>query len=243
MKTLILLAALALPVHAAFSQINNTPAGINAQRNLQVLGEDGNSTPVQLFDNRYEGVKGSPYFLENWGKGSITVNNVTVEGVQLKYNVFKNLLLYINAKGQPYETSLNGIHQFEIQDSLTSQKYVFKRLPPLGATDTELAHRLVLSLYEGQQLKLVMVPTKVFLKANYRGAYSAHKAHDEIRDEAVFYLIGPDDAVSKVKLNKKNLLKALPGKQEQVQEFMAKQQVDANTAEGWKKVLAYYEGL
>ncbi|PRY15668.1 hypothetical protein CLV24_102292 [Pontibacter ummariensis] len=243
MKKLLLLFPLALTTQIILAQSVPIPTGADAEQNLRDLGSGNKASPVRVFDTRYAGVKGSPYFKKEWGKASVTMNNMVYKDVEVKYNVYDNMVLYKNQKGEPYELSAALIERLELQDSLTHQNYLFKRYHALGTEDRNLGLKLVLALYDGPKVQLVKVPEKRFVKADFKGGYSSNRRFDEFQDREEIYLLGPGTGIEKVRLNKKNLLKALPDKKKQLEAFMDSENIDAGTAEGWAKVLAYYESL
>ncbi len=233
----------AAPVYFANAQ-TSTPSGLEAQRNLDDLASGKVHGHVRTYDNRYSGIKGSPFFLEGWGTATLVINsNLKYEKVALKYNVYDNNLLYKKADGTVMELNANSIDHFILQDSLGLKKYTFKRLPELAVLDKKAGERFNAVLHEGNKTKLLLSPAKSMLKADYKGGYSAGRTHDELLTENVYYLVKSDKSVAKVKLNKKSLLKALENEQQKVQAFMAKEKIDAGTEDGWLKTLLFYESL
>jgi hypothetical protein len=242
MDKLALILSLAFASHVAVAQ-TNVPIGLDAERNLMELGNGTNATTVRTYDNRYEGVKGSPFFNEEWAKASITANNTRYENVDVKYNAREGNVLYRNPEGSEYILEARKIDQFVLKDNKTQREYTFKKVPVLASKEPSLLHGFAAVIYEGNNLQLLMVPKKNLVKANFKGPYTSGNTYDELQDEQVFYLIGPNQTVNKVKLNKKSLLKALSDKQNQVDKFIASERLDAGSDAGWAKALAYYETL
>ena len=242
MKNLALILPIAFSAQIAFAQ-NNQPTGIDAERNLVELGNSGNPTLVRTYDNRYEGVKGTPYFFDEWNKATISASNKVFQNVEVRYNVYENNLQYRNSQGEAIIFEPFRVDSFSLKNSMTNQEYTFKKYPVLASQDVRLAGRFLAVLYEGEKTQLLMLPEKIFKKANYQGAYSTGNKYDELYDDNSFYFVGPDQKLSKIKLNKKNLLRALSNKQDAVQRYASSNNLDLNTSEGWAKVLAYYETL
>ncbi|WP_242928137.1 hypothetical protein [Pontibacter vulgaris] len=234
---------LAAPVCFAQQQ-NNIPTGLNAQQNLNELASDRIGGLVRTYDNRYSGIKGTPFFLENWGKASLVLNGKTkYDNVVLKYNVYDNTILYRKPDGSVLELNTNNLDYFILQDSLGLKNYMFKRTPELAAIDKKAGTQFNAILYEGSKYKLLLNPSKSLLKADYKGGYSANRTHDELLTENAYYIVKSDKTAQKVKLNKKNLLKVLANEQQKVQAYLEKEKIDAGTEDGWIKVLNYYESL
>jgi hypothetical protein len=207
------------------------------------LGNGTNATTVRTYDNRYEGVKGTPFFNEEWAKASITANNTLYENVDVKYNAHEGNVLYRNPEGNEYILEAHKIDQFILKDNKTKRDYTFKKFPVLASKDPKLLYGFAAVIYEGNNLQLVMVPVKILVKANFKGPYTSGNKYDELQEEQVYYLIGPKQTVNKIKLSKKSLLKALPDKQDQVVKYIASERLDVGSDAGWAKAMAYYETL
>lgn len=242
MKRIALFIPIAFASQMALAQTNE-PTGLDAERNLAELGNSRNATMVRTYDNRYQGVRGTPFFNEDWAKATITTNNTIYENVDVKYNLYENELLYRKPDGKEFVLTNANVDGFVLRDGKSKQGHPFKKFPALAAEDAKLAQQFVLALHDGRKVQLVMVPQKLMVKANFKGPYSSGNKYDEFQDMQSYYLIGPEQAVQKVKLNKKSLLKALPDKQDQVEKYIATEGIDASTAAGWVKALAYYESL
>lgn len=241
MNKLVLIFPFALAAQMTFAQ-GSTPIGLDAERNLQALRSQTGAM-VQIYDNRYEGVKGTPFFNEEWSKTTITAGNTLFSNLDVKYDVLENKILYRDREGKDFVLQPYKVDSFVLTDNKTKQEYSFRKFPALAAQDELLAKRFSVVLYDGKQVQLVMVPEKHLAKADYKGAYNSGNKYDEFINLETFYFIGPGNKVSKTKLNKKNLLKVLPDKQDKVQEFISTNNLDLNTGAGWAKALAYYESL
>ncbi len=229
----------------AFSQVDQivSPVGVDAQQNLLELGNPPNSSMVRLFDNRYEGVKGSPFFNAEWVKATVSSNKTLYDNLEVKYNVNENEILYRNPDGKEFVLKPQHVDSFTLKDGKSITGVLFKKFPALASHDPKLANQFAVALYEGAQMQLVMVPQKNFIKANFEGAYNSGNAYDELRDDYNYFLIAPTQAVNKVKLTKRNFLKALPANQGKVEKYIESERLDMNTENGWIKALVYYESL
>lgn len=242
MNKLAILLPFAFVTQLAVAQ-SHVPVGLDAERNLAEIGSNNTGAMIRTYDNRYEGVKGTPFFNEEWRKATVTKGNKLFANMEVKYNVYENNILYRNTKGEEFVLEPHSIESFVLEDSKTKQEHLFRRLPELARQDASLANQFVLVLYDGKKFQLVMVPEKILVKADFKGGYSAGKKYDELKDTHTYYLLSPDKKPTKVKLNKKNLLKALPDKQDKVQVYVSSTKTDVSSGEGWAKALAYYESL
>jgi len=70
MKTLIIAFGLLIALSSAAQNVT-APQGYEAKENLRELGSTDGTGTVQTFDNRYEGVKGTPYVFEQFRQGEV----------------------------------------------------------------------------------------------------------------------------------------------------------------------------
>jgi hypothetical protein len=243
MKKILFILSLSATVSMVQAQ-SGKPLGVDAQRNLDVLGSQNLSTYVNTFDERYKGVKGTPFFLAQWGKADLLVQDKYIyEQVDLKYNVYENHLLYRKPTGDLIILEPKQISSFTLTDSLGLHTYSFKRLQDVTGHDAITVGRFFLMLHEGEKAMLAMLPIKDMVKADYKGSYSANRDYDELVEEHIYFFVDATKRMQRVKLNKKSLQKLVADKQDQVNAYLAKERIDASTEEGWIKTLAYYETL
>lgn len=223
---------------------NTLLTGPEALQNLQDLDISTSVTgSFREYDNRYKGSKGSPYFWDNWVTASIQINNITYEDVKAKFNVYENKFLYLNAKGEKFVLSPNRLTSFTLKDSLGLNTVYFGRYPSIEKVEPSLTNRLFVPLYSGKKSTFILAPQKHVVKADYKAAYSPGREYDEFVDNSLYFIVLGDDKPQRVKLNKRNLFKALPDKHKQVEAYIASERIDTGTANGWTKALAYYDSL
>ncbi|MCC9167081.1 hypothetical protein [Pontibacter harenae] len=180
-------------------------------------------------------------------------NKEVYENMDLKFDVYENSLVF-KRNNNAYVIDPGLLESFTVAIP-TGQAYTFTKAPEaVVAAEPKTAASFVAMLFEGQDVKLAFVPSKRLKKANYKvdrnsagaGVYgsSSNDTFDEFLWENTYFVIknnGKAEAVNK--LNKKNLLNALSDKEKEVKSFISKEKVDANTEEGWKKTLEYYDSL
>ncbi|MBF9253576.1 hypothetical protein I2I11_09760 [Pontibacter sp. 172403-2] len=243
MKKLTLVSLLVFTAPLAMAQ--TIPVGNAAQQNLNELGDATNiSGMVMTYDRRYEGVKGSPFFLDKWGKATIHIpDNLIFDNVPVKYNVYENVVQFQKGDGKTYLLPPNKIDYFVLKDTLGARSYTFRKVPEISRMLKSPTDRFAIVLHEGKKSTMVLLPGKSLVKADFKGGYSAGRTFDELVTENDYYLIKQGEEPQKVKLSKRSLLKALQDKQQQVEDFISKQNIDADTEEGWMETLAFYDSL
>ncbi|MDJ1494306.1 hypothetical protein QNI19_15285 [Cytophagaceae bacterium DM2B3-1] len=210
---------------SAFGQ--NTPSGYDAQQNLNMAGatSGGGMTVVRGFDNRYEGLRGSPYLLQHWCNADVTLANSKIQNdVPVKYDVYSNRLVMRRSQGDSAIVVSSSVKGFLLKDVLTGQNRLFERFPDLKTDDAILKEEYLEVLYEGKTALLVRYDKKV-LKASYQGAYSSGRTYDELMDEKNYYIRKADQTISKVKLGKKSVLEHLNASDD-LKKFVEQEKLD-----------------
>lgn len=190
------------------AQAQTRPTGPEAEQNLNTLGANNASTVVRSFDNRYQGMRGSPYLFNHWIPADITyANNKTQTDVPVKYDVYANQLVMRRPQGDSV-VIVSLVSGFLLKDVNSGKNRVFSRFKDTPTNDPSLKEEFLEVLYEGKTALLVRYD-KTLLKASYQGAYNANRPYDELQDEKSYYLRKPDQTLVKTKLNKKQLLEHL----------------------------------
>jgi hypothetical protein len=185
------------------AQAQTSPTGQDAEQNLTNVGTNNLSTVVRLFDNRYQGMRGSPYLLNYWTPADITfANNKTEKDVPIKYDVHANQLMMRRPQGDSVVIVSPVVSSFQLKDVNNGKNRVFSRFSDAKTDDSSLKEELLEVLHEGKTALLIRYD-KTIQKASYQGAYNANRTYDELEDEKSYYLRKADQTFVKTKLNKK----------------------------------------
>ncbi|WP_162426337.1 hypothetical protein [Pontibacter pudoricolor] len=219
------------------------PEAEAARQNLRDLSDNNNITGViKSFDRPYEGIKGTPFFGNTWNKTSLSYQNKVIEIKAVKYNVYDNNILFKDKDGKELILDVDKIPYFIMVDSVTQMPLVFKKLNSVGKFAPTMTNKFALVLHEGKAGKLINIPEKILLKANYKGGYNSGRAYNEFVSDQSYYFI-KNDIPEKVKLNKKSLLSIVLGKEKEIETYLKTEKIDAGTEQGWVETLTYYETL
>jgi hypothetical protein len=221
-----------------FETYAQQPSGQDAFVNTLNLG--GQSNVARTWDNRYEGVRGTPYLKNVWQNAQIiSIEGKVYNNVPLKYDVYSNLLAIKNSKGDSISTETTNIKEFTwIGTGMT-----FVKEPLLdNTTDLKNFGRLYQQIFKGNKTTLLKNYRKELLKADYQGGYNANRRYDELIDETDYYL-KKDTQIEKIKLNEKNIVKFLADKEKEVKDFIKKQKLNLKNETDVVKLLQYYESL
>jgi hypothetical protein len=78
--------------------------------------------------------------------------------------------------------------------------------------------------------QFVKLPYKLFIQADYKGAYTADRRYDEYQLKEKYFLKGPDSVYYQVQLNRKSLLKIYPDKKVILDKLPVDESVDDKEA-------------
>ncbi|GAB2558390.1 hypothetical protein [Spirosoma aerophilum] len=190
------------------------------QSTSQIVG-DGVNSMVNTIDHRYEGLRGTPYFLPEWNKGQIEMTaGQNYTNVLIKFNAYQQHLMLLRtwAGNDSIIVDAEQVKRFTLKNN-EGQTYVFKRLPTAKTNDQALKDGYFLVLYEGKNALLKRV-SKSFKPADYKNPYSNDVRYDAFRDTFSYYLLKPDQTLTKVKLSDKSIIDALGDKKEELKAFV-----------------------
>ena len=195
---------------------------------LNALNGAGTAPLIWRIDTRYEGMRGTPYFQTEWANGQIDlVNGRKYTNVPIKFDAHRQALILLRPKqgNDSIIIDQQTVSQFRLSTSAASdadgREYLFKRFPTAKADDPAVRDGYFLVLYEGKTALLKRV-VKSFRAADYKAAYSSGVRYDTYADANTYYVLKPDQKLTKVKLSKKSLLDALDSRSDALRTFADK---------------------
>lgn len=187
---------------------------ISQYGNAQISNVNLNGIPLRL--SQYEGVEGSPYLFEDWGKATIgTANSGLRENVSYKFNAHLNELEVINDSGIPI-ILINNFVDYAILERPASllalgdpvgmlPKLLFKKGFEVGKAIQ--SNNLVNVLHEGKNYTLIrrfysdlVIPLK--------NSYAVSQGKMFVFEET-YYLLNKNAKVSSVKNRTNSIVGAL----------------------------------
>ncbi|WP_259017132.1 hypothetical protein [Emticicia fluvialis] len=212
-------------------------------------GVDGtpgkNRLAMGTYDLRYEGVKGSRYFLEEWLNGELVFvkeNTKAPKMVPLKYDTHRKELLFKRTVGDSIVVNPDQITGFVINDTKNSISYPFIKVDGLRTEGGVVPVTYLLVLYKSKTSLLKHV-SKMMQKANYQGAYSVDRRYDSYLDNSEYYLKKPDGSLNRVKLKKNSVLNALEEKKDAIEAFIKKEELALKSEYDLVRIVDYYNSL
>ena len=230
---------LALITSYCAAQTVSPPEGYEARENLRELGSTDGTGSVKTFDNRYEGVKGSPYVLKDFSPGEVflkTKNKVAVK--ELNYNCFENEIVYMD----PATKVIRLINKFQVDLFTIQVENKTLTFVPIRL-EADAAIIFVEVLYN-KSSTVYKVYEKDWVKANYEGGYSADRKYDEFVDKYdLYFLKHGENALYKSKKSKKHVIAAFPEHEKEISSFIKSNKLNLKEDQSLIRLLEYYDTL
>ncbi|MBD2755000.1 hypothetical protein [Spirosoma validum] len=224
---------------------------LNDQRNgyeiYQSTGQIIGASPytmINTIDNRYEGLRGSPYFLPEWNKGQIEmIAGQNYKDVPIKFDAYRQHLILLRTRVSSDSIIVNADQvksfQFATNDG---QFYVFRRYPTAKTADGSLREGYFLVLYQRKSALLKRI-VKTLRKADYKNPYSSDTRYDEFRTVVSYYLLKPDQRLVKVKLSDKTLEDALGDHKDELKAFVKQENLSFKNENDAIQLVKKYDSL
>ncbi len=197
----------------SFTKTDEMRKALNASNSRQATG----------FDNRYEGVQGSPFLFEEWLEGALTLNDSAVvrDKMKYKFELINNTIWLKLGTGE--ERILYNRELLALE--LTAQNgthYVIKKVKLPDVVDN---NHFSIILFDSDNFTLVKDVKKVFRKANLedKGIVTVGKAYDWFEEIVKYYVkTGNKSYFVEMNLKKSNLISLAPKSHEKMIEQYCK---------------------
>jgi len=238
MKAIIITLALIVSLPCSAQNIS-VPEDYEAKENLRELGSMDGTGNVQTFDNRYKGVKGTPYVFEEFHPGEVylkTKNKVAVQ--DLNYNCFENEIVYMD----PATKVIRLMNRFQVDLFTIRDGDRVLTFVPVKLGDDE--QTIFAEVLYNKGSDVYKVYGKEWLKANYEGGYSADRRYDEFVDKYDLYFIKEgENMLYKAKKSKKQVIAAFPDHEKEISSYIKSNKLDLKEDSSLVKLLVYYDSL
>ncbi len=243
----------------------STPDNIT-RTDYQTLGQFLGNNPgtiVNQVDNRYEGLRGTPYFLPDWLVGEVELNGgIKYKNPELKFDAARQNLIVKNPRtGDSVIVDSRQVVRFVLyQRGATSpgaatetatvrgdaaqpqNVWLFRRYADLKTDYIDPGNGYFLVLYEGK-ITLLKQVKKTFRKADYKDPYSNNVRYDSYDDDATYYLLRPDRQLVRIKRSRKAVFDALADQKTALTVFADAQKLSGKTDDDLVKLVQFYNGL
>ncbi len=209
----------------------------------QVVGA-GVNTMVNTIDHRYEGLRGTPYFLPEWNKGQIEmVAGQHYKEVPIKFDAYRQYLILLRpqAGNDSIIVNTNQVKSFQFKNS-DGQVYTFRHIPTAKTDDEVLKQGYFLVLYQNKSALLKRI-LKTFKPADYKNPYSNGTRYDEFRNAVSYYILKPDQTLEKVKLSDKSIIEALGAHADELKAFAKQNNLSGKTENDAIQLVQKYDSF
>ena len=239
MKSLLLITAL-LVGYLAHAQNADLPT---KQQMVNQVGQDGYMGAVQTYDNRYQGVKGSPFLSADWRQGRLEYADGKVyPNVPMKYDVYQDELWVKNQIQEEIIIFHHTLKSFALTLPDEKQPLLFIKARYIeGLTTLVEPEQMVQVLYDGDY-KVVAERHKTLRRASYKGGYSQERYFDEFTEtNPQYYLIEADKSVQQIKPKARAVLKAFAPHDDILRAFIKKHSLDIANPNDMTRLVGYYD--
>ena len=176
-----------------------------------------NSRQVSGFDNRYEGVKGSPYLFDEWLEGTLTLSDSAVvrDRMLYKFDLINNTIWVKLRTGEERILYNKDLLSLELKAN-TGSKYLIQKIK---LPDVNERNHFSIILFESAHITLVKDVRKIFRKANLedKGIVTVGKAYDWFEDVVKYYIkVDNKSYFQEINLKKSDLISLAPKSHEKM---------------------------
>ena len=170
------------------------------------------------FDNRYQGVKGSPRLLDTLAPSLVLLKGQSIYyEMEADIDVVRNSVLFMGFSGGglmeiPAENVLEVIIRRRGSDLVfrPSAILTFDRKPD--------GNKFYTVLKPGKN-EFIKIPDREFEAADYQRLYSPDIRYDEFRKTDKYYILGTDSVYHRVQLTRKSLGRLFPDRKQIISEL------------------------
>jgi hypothetical protein len=209
----------------------------------QIVGA-GPYTMAKTIDDRYEGLHGTPYFLPEWNKGQIEMaSGKNYQNVPIKFDAYRQnlLLLRPNMGNDSIIVAADQVKSFQLSNS-EGQFYLFRRFPTAQINDKALKDGYFMVLYQGKSALLKRI-AKTFKQADYKNAYSPDIRYDSFNNAISYYILKPDQSLTKVKLSDKAIIEGLGDHKDELKAFAKQETLSGKTEDDAIRLVKQYDSF
>lgn len=215
--------------------------GLENQTNINQLATGtGPTSVVRQFDERYAGVKGTPYLWETFRAGEvISEDGRKYQATYLNYNAYRGELIFKKAPTEPEMIlSKKFVKSFRVDSTSNSDFNRFKNLTFDKSDDSGFYS----VLFEGK-LKAVCRLSKTLVKADYQGAYSAGREYDKFVDNIQYFFVSANNELTSFKITPQAIANCFPNHSDAIKTFIKKGKLNPKKISDLSEICRYIDTL
>ena len=200
-----------------FCTLNSIAQDVNElvaqESNLVALKKIGTSqfASVMTFDNRYEGIKGTPYVFEKYESGKIILKSDKVlnNGFEVNINAVDGKAWALVDSSQEIQIDNVYIKSITVNDNQKKRTFIPYKVSMVEGNSNK-SEILYEQLYADKNYQFLKKHSRNLKKADYTRAFAPDIRYDEYIKREEYYLLA-NNKWSKVKIKKGAISKILPG--------------------------------
>ena len=202
------------------SSVGNNVAQLNQMTNSSGL--------IPHFSLRYDGIKGSKFFYEDYTEGEIWLSNDRHFGKEYtyKFDESENTVQIKTKEGKEISLLSYEIEVAKFFINGTTVTYFRAEVPNGGGE-----HRLFQILFVGKKYSLLKLPGKKLVKEERTGGYNTGEIYHEYIPIHRYFLQTGQKTAEEIKMTKRSLLKSMPQKKVLLQAFFEDHEGDIHDYE------------
>lgn len=218
---LIFILVCTLPINRTYCQNSSSPNEYTrlTNRKLKVLSSPSPDIAGGYVRNdSYEGIKGGPFLFNEFKPLIIRIKELEdYVYVEANLDLKTNSILYKDQElNQVFSIPSNRV--IEVIFKSENETLIFKTTENKKFEPGVSEIKFLQVIKEGPD-EFVKIPFKIFIPADYTGAYTAKRRFDEYKTEYNYYLLNSDNVYKRINLTKKSLIKVFPEKRELIKSF------------------------
>jgi len=206
----------ALPVISQKSAAYQT-AAVN-ETNLKAVMSISPYSSALGFDNRYQGVKGSPRLLDTLAPSLVLLKGQSIYyKMETDIDVVRNSVLFMGFSGGGL-MEIQSEHITEVIIRRHGRDIVFRPSAILTFDRKPDGNKFYTVLKPGPY-EFIKIPDREFEAADYQRLYSPDIRYDEFKKSDKYYILGTDSVYHRVQLTRKSLGKLFSDRKQIISEL------------------------
>lgn len=226
MKQLNAMAAALLWVSVLWCQ---TPASVeNSVARLNQVNNNSRTGLIPYFNLRYDGIKGSKFFYEDYTEGALWLSKDRHYGKEYtyKFDESENTVQVKTKEGKEISLLSHEIEVAKLFIKGSTVTYLRAEVP-----NSKGEHRLFQVLFVGKKYALLKLPGKKLVKEERTGGYNTGEIYHEYIATHRYFLQTGQKTAEEIKMTKRSLLKAMPSKKAVLEDFFEDHEGDIHDYE------------
>jgi hypothetical protein len=208
-RKLVLIAFFAYPALRTTAQ--NVAGNQYNELTVKALAESGLAPVATAFDNRYEGVRGTPLLFETWKEGTIKIkgNDRPISPIKLNIDLEKQIAAVSYQNGSIGVLPGDKLDYIGFESAEGEQRFLALPENLVDPTSRGTQTRFYEALHEGGRFVFLKYRSREFKKADFKGAYSSQVTYDEYVEGIHYFLRHGNEPFVKIKLRASAIEKQL----------------------------------